>query len=55
MKNSEMVCFNCAYCSMSYPSMIETCDRDEKRIRDVYTENCPNFVEVEDEEEICRF
>lgn len=37
-------CFNCAYCSESYPSCEDTCDLDGHRVKDAESEVCERFV-----------
>lgn len=45
-------CFDCAYCSVVYPSLIDWCDSKEQKINNVYAEHdCSLYVESEDESE----
>ncbi len=45
----ERICFNCAYCSELYPMLVDFCDINDNSIKDVFSESCENFVEVNDE------
>lgn len=46
---TDKICFNCARCSELYPSFRDVCDRDEHEIKDVFSEHCEQFVELEEE------
>ena len=43
-------CFDCALCSLHYPSLTDMCELTERVIEDVYGESCDAFAEVDDEE-----
>ena len=43
-------CFNCCFCSESYPSFIDACDKSGRCIEDVYTEKCADFTPSEVDE-----
>lgn len=38
-------CINCAFCSIGYPSFVESCDRDGHTIADACNETCELFDE----------
>ena len=45
-------CYNCIYCSETYPSLVDWCDMKNQRIKDVFAEHdCPLYIESEDESE----
>lgn len=45
----DKVCFNCAFCSESYSSFVDTCDVDDHVVRDVCHETCENFLRLDEE------
>ena len=47
----EKCCYNCAWCSESYPSFVDSCDMDGRVIKDVYTEVCEKFEPLEVKED----
>lgn len=44
-------CMNCIYCSESYPSFIDSCDVNDREIKDVENEWCDKFIAIEGEED----
>ena len=47
--NEEKCCYNCAFCSVEYPSLRDICDRTEEYIEDVYSESCEMFERLNEE------
>lgn len=45
---TKLHCFDCAYCSESYPSFIDSCDRDGRVIADVFVGWCDKAVPSEE-------
>lgn len=44
----KKACFNCARCSLHYPSFRETCDINEHEIKDSFCETCEQFEPIEE-------
>lgn len=44
----EKSCFNCAYCSETYPGFVDKCDIDDHVIKNPEKESCIHFIESED-------
>ena len=49
--DTEKCCYNCAFCSIEYPSLRDICDKTEEYIADVYSECCGMFVPMNGEED----
>lgn len=48
--SDEKNCFNCAFCSEGYPSFVDTCDKDNHVVKNVYSEKCGDFARIDSDD-----